>query len=199
MIELGFIPLSIACKQGELERRSACQFDFCTFKVIPPKISVIPPMDQRSRQDFVPILGCSCYTACSDMGRVVYRGNDAVAATNGDWDLIIKSKLLLMMKSYPSVLVGMPMGIRMTVGFLPCMMKTGGQWAVMLHKGDTFCLLLVAMLLTEDLFYLHTQMRLSAGVTGLIVHCPFRVGGTGDFGNPWGNVGRNNHYQYFKA
>ncbi len=147
MIELGFIPFS---KQGELERISACQNAYCTIKVVPPKLQGVPLRGQRSQHDFLSIFRCSCYTACSDMGHVVNRGNDAVAATqasHGNWDFVVKSKLLLLMKSYPSFLAGLPMGIRMTVGFLTCVMKTG---AVGCCIAQGRCLLFVASGCTFD-------------------------------------------------
>jgi hypothetical protein len=63
----------MATKLGELQRQGACANHLVGFKVVDPKFSEIPAVSPTS-EDYVSIFGFDCYTGCSKMGRVVYRG-----------------------------------------------------------------------------------------------------------------------------
>ena len=81
------------------------------FKVVDPKFSEIPAVSPTS-EDFVSIFGFECYTGCSKMGRVVYRGNGWNSALDEDWDFIGVGKLMLLMQCYPKHCCGLPTGLK---------------------------------------------------------------------------------------
>ena len=110
--------------------------------------------------------------------------------------------MLLMLKSFPDKLKGMPVGahlLRKSTCALRTSLKTsGGAYPIMKIDNTDICLFMISPLVSPDhpIMYLHTKHRTGtdAGSVGLMVDCPISIGGDGSEDTPWGTVTLNiNH------
>ena len=190
LLDLGFVPLCMAGKLGELQRQGACANKLIAFKV----------SQSEEEHEIIELFQHSCYSGRSKMGRVVYRGNDWEDACQSDgWEFIAVGKLLLSMQCYPALCHGLPIGIRVAhnhffrisnqikYGYMS--QKQSSQ------KQDTYCLFLVAVLLCYDSMFFHTQHSY-VRPDGKVVPCPFRVGGSGDYGDPYATFTASNLFNF---
>jgi hypothetical protein len=118
------------------------------------------------------------------MGRVVYRGKNWNSALVEDWDFIGVGKLMLLMQCYPKHCCGLSIGLKQKHFFR---ISNKIDYGVAQHQGDTFCLFLMNCLLCFNDMFLHTHES-KVRVAGLIVHCPFRVGGKGYYEDKFATV-----------
>jgi hypothetical protein len=101
LLDLGFLPMRIASKLGEMQRAGACRHKYVSFEVVPPALN--SRLEIRGEEHYADILGFPCYLGNSEHANVVYRGDDFDAASNidglhhtscGDWQaLFIAAKL----------------------------------------------------------------------------------------------------------
>ena len=201
LLELGFVPLRIACKEGELERAGACMHKYVAFQIKAPALQ--QREEVRSAEHYAEIFGMPCYIGNSDVTDVVYRGNDftAAAANASRQHRVVDGLMLLILKSFPVELLGMPVGAHLvnnTTMPLRTSLKSGGAYPIMIIDRSDICLYLITPLVNpaQQTMYLHTKHRTGkgAGSVGLIVDCPVSIGGSGSPDTPWGTVTLNvNH------
>jgi hypothetical protein len=203
LLDLGLLPMCLATKLGELQREGACAASFLGVAMCLPCFAAPPPRADRTH--FTSLFGVDeVFTGCSDMGIVTYRGNSIVAAATENADLIISSKLLLMYLCFPQLMKNsnVPIGLR-TRGSIKYLFVTmvHEKYPVIIWQGESVCLYMLGLLLQCDKTFLHTQKRggrgkVNTSATRLLVHCPFRVGGTGSFRHPVGRITKNSFFQY---
>jgi len=199
LIELGFIPLRMASKLGEMERAGACTHKYVSFRIQQPVLN--HRAQARAEAHYRNILGMPCYLANSAVAEVGYRGDSFRAASTQQMRVVV-GKLLVLLKSFPKRLKGLPVGaLYVSHGnyytSLKTTLKTGGADYPCVNILDSeVCLYLVSPLLHPSigLMYLHTKHRPSDKVLGRFVDCPFSIGGAGSVDSPWGTVTLNiNH------
>ena len=84
-LELGFVPLCMASKLGELQRQGACANKLIAFKV----------SQSEEEHEIIELFQQSCYSGRGKMGRVLYRGNNWEEACQSEgWEFIAVGKLL---------------------------------------------------------------------------------------------------------
>lgn len=194
LLDLGFVPLCMASKLGELQRQGACANELIAFKV----------SQSEEEHEIIELFQHSCYCGPGKMGRVLYRGNNWEEACQSDgWEFIAVGKLLLLMQCYPALCHGLPVGIRVAHNhFFRISNKI--KYGIISHKQksqgvtkglDKYCLFLVAVLLCYDSMFFHTQHS-HVRPDGEVVPCPFRVGGSGDYGDPCATVTTSNLFNF---
>jgi hypothetical protein len=163
------VPLRIACKEGELERAGACMHKYVAFEVKAPALQ--HREEVRSAEYYADIFGMPCYTGNSDVSDVVYRGNDfaaAAAATESRRHRVVDGLMLLLLKSFPVELNGMPVGANLanntTIPLRTSLKSDGGAYPIMKINNSDICLYLISPLVNpaQQTMYLHTKHRTGA-------------------------------------
>ena len=147
------------------------------------------------------MFGIPCYLANSAIAEVGYRGDIVKDAATQQMRVVV-GQLLLLVKSYPVRLNGLPIGALWYdhggkyTSLKTTLKSTGGDYPCISILGNDVCLYLVSPLLHPSIgiMYIHTKQRGSAGAVGKMVDCPFSIGGAGAVNNPWGKLTLNiNH------
>ena len=129
------------------------------------------------------------------MGRVLYRGNNWEEACQSEgWEFIAVGKLLLLMQCYPKLCHGLPVGIRSAHNHF-FRISNIINYGRIHQAGDGYCLFLVAVLLCYDSMFFHTQNS-HVRRDGKVVYSPVRVGGSGDYGDPYGTGTASNFFNF---
>jgi hypothetical protein len=204
LLDLGFLPMRIASKLGEMQRAGACRHKYSAFR--PKLFKARNPRWRALRLSHADILGFPCYLGNSEHANVVYRGDDFDAASNinGLHHRVVIGKLLLLLQSFPVELNGLPVGAQWykhgkTYTSLKTTLKCSKvAYPQMCIESHDVCLLVINAWLDPNTptIYLHPKPRTGkhAGDVGKIVDCPFSIGGAGTIESLWGAVTLNiNH------
>ncbi len=201
LFDLGFMPMKVASKLGELERQGArASSRYMSLCFCPPIFLSTPA--QAEYKHFLKIFGLHAFRGCSDIGHVAYRGDSLDAAIGASADLVIWSPLLFLTQCYPALMKKkkIPIGVRSN-GRLLNFSLTHRVYPSVDWNEHYVCLFLICCMLHYNDVFLHTQKRGRRDVddrcpTNELVHCPVRVGGSGTYSQPFGQVSPNEHFQY---
>jgi hypothetical protein len=169
LLGLGFLPLRTANKLGEMERAGACRDKYVSFRIKPPVLNF--RAQKRAEANYGSMFGMPCYLANSEIAEVGYRGDLVDAAATRKMRVVV-GQLLLMVKSFPARLCGLPVGAlwynhgKKYTSLKTTLKSTGRDYpCVNIHDHDV-CLYLVSLLLhpSIDIMYLHTKTRSSDSV-----------------------------------
>jgi hypothetical protein len=79
LLGLGFLPLRIASKLGEMERAGACRDKYVSFRINPPVLNF--RAQNRAEANYGSMFGMPSYLANSDIAEVGYRGDLPACST----------------------------------------------------------------------------------------------------------------------